>query len=190
MKLVQSILATAASALLALPASANLSATSTYTSALVSPGEYQYDFTLNNTGTTTIGTYWLSWIPGAGFLSTAPSGTQSPSGWNPINTNGGHAVQWTTSSSLLAPGSSVTGFVIDTSETPAQLAGLFAGPGPGTGDPVTTTFVYIAAPLADPGEQIVATAASSGSPVPEPATLGLLAVGLAGAAFLRRRQAR
>ena len=41
-----------------------LDATATYTDMLVSPGVYQYDLTLNNTGTTTIGTFWFSWIPG------------------------------------------------------------------------------------------------------------------------------
>jgi hypothetical protein len=71
-------LAAALSALLAVPAfAAGLDATATYTDALLSNGEYQYDLTLKNTGTTTIGTYWFAWIPGAGFLSAPPTDVMS-----------------------------------------------------------------------------------------------------------------
>ena len=36
-------------------------------------GVNDYSITLNNTGTTTIGTFWFGWVPGAGFLSAAPT---------------------------------------------------------------------------------------------------------------------
>ena len=41
-----------------------IDATATYTDMMVSPGLFQYDLTLTNMGTTTIGTFWFSWIPG------------------------------------------------------------------------------------------------------------------------------
>jgi hypothetical protein len=47
--------------------------TATYTDTLVSPGMYQYDLTLTNTGTTTVGTFWFSWIPGAGSCRRLPA---------------------------------------------------------------------------------------------------------------------
>src|ERR1700688_2789545 len=37
------------------------------------PGVNDYSITLNNTGTTTIGTFWFAWVPGAGFLSATPT---------------------------------------------------------------------------------------------------------------------
>jgi len=153
-----------------------IDATATYTDSLISPGEYQYDLTLNNVGTTTIGTFWFSWIPGAGFLSVTPTDVTSPTGWKDVITNSGAAILWTTTSDLLEPGNSVTGFEFDSTLTPSELQMNFAGPGLGASDPVTTTFVYIAAPLADPGAQIVATPAVASTP--EPTTLFITALGL------------
>lgn len=166
---------------------ASVIATAAYTVNPAGPGVYQYNLTLNNTGTTTIGTFWFSWIPGQGFMSATPTNILSPAGWNGITTNAGSAIQWTTSSSLLAPGNSVSGFEFDSTMTPAQIQGPFAGPGIGVGDPISTAFVYIAAPLADPGFQLTAT-----QTMPEPSTtlsatfgLGLLALG---GYFLRKKR--
>jgi hypothetical protein len=153
----------------------SIDATATFTDSMISPGEYQYDLTLNNTGTTTIGTFWFSWIPGAGFMSASPTDVQSPTGWSDILTNSDSAIQWTTTSDLLAAGDSLSGFEFDSTLTPAELQMAFAGPGPGTGDPVSTAFVYIAAPLADPGHQLVATPAIAATP--EPGTNISVAVG-------------
>jgi hypothetical protein len=156
---------------------AGISATATYTYDEVSPGVYDYSFTLDNTGTTTIGTFWFSWVPGAGFLSAAPSSVNSPVGWTDTVTNSGKAVRWTTVSDLLNPGQSLSGFEFESSETPDQLLGLYPGPGTGTGDPIDTSYVYIAAPLADPGFQLDASQA------PEPSSWLLLITGLGLAAI-------
>ena len=170
-----------------------IDATATYTDSLIGPNDYQYDLTLTNTGTTTIGTFWFSWIPGAGFMPVAPTNVVSPTGWSDILTNGDQSIQWTTGANLLQPGSSMSGFMFDSSMTPAQLQMIFAGPGLGTGDPVATSFVYIAAPLADPGAQIVATPAAV-TATPEPGTLMIttLVFGLvlAGQTARSRRRSR
>jgi hypothetical protein len=165
----------------------SIDATATFTDSLISPGDYQYDLTLNNTGTTTIGTFWFSWIPGAGFMSVSPTNVESPTGWSDVLTNSSSAIQWTTTSDLLAAGDSLSGFEFDSTMTPAQLQSLFAGPGPGTGDSISTAFVYIAAPLADPGQQLVATPATAATP--EPATTMSVAVGF-GLIILTTRKLR
>ena len=173
----------------ALQLHAGEAATATYTYTQPTPGTYDYSLTLNNTGTTTIGTFWFSWIPGAGFMSTAPTSINSPAGWSDAVTNAGSALRWVTTTDLLAPGDSLSGFEFDSTLTPAELAGPFAGPGLGTGDPVDTFFVYIAAPLADPGVEGVASASSS---APEPSTtlLAALAIGLLGYRRFARPAAR
>jgi hypothetical protein len=153
-----------------------LDATATYTDMMVSPGVFQYDLTLTNTGTTTIGTFWFSWIPGAGFMGVTPTNVMSPAGWTPIITNSGASIQWTNPSPL-AMGDSVTGFMFDSTMTPAQFLGTFPGPGLGMGDPITTAFLYIDTPFGDPGAQITAIPAAVVS-TPEPSTLSLAAIAM------------
>jgi hypothetical protein len=153
-----------------------LDATATYTDMLVSPEVFQYDLTLNNMGTTTIGTFWFSWIPGAGFMGVSPTNVMSPAGWTDTITNSGASIQWLAATPI-APSTSVTGFTFDSTMTPAQFLGTFAGPGLGTGDPITTSTIYIAAPFGDPGAQITAKAAAVVG-TPEPSTLSLAAIAM------------
>jgi hypothetical protein len=159
-----------------------LDATATYTDMMVSPGVFQYDLTLSNTGTTTIGTFWFSWIPADGFMGVTPTNVMSPAGWTAMITNMGASIQWTNPTMPLAMGDSVTGFMFDSTMTPAQFLGTFPGPGLGMGDRITTAFLYIGVPFgnpmgSDPGAQITAMPAASVS-TPEPSTLSLAAIAM------------
>src|SRR5579884_2979809 len=163
-----SLLALGAMMLPAAPLSASaLDATATYTATPAGASGSQYHLTLKNTGTTTIGTFWFAWIPGGNFLSVAPTNVVAPAGWtaNIINA-GGYSVQYlaTSAASYLQPGSSLTGFAFDSTETPAQLLGTVPAGSPGAGLPITTSFAYIGAPFSDPGLQFTATAASPPAP--------------------------
>ena len=162
-----------------------LSADATFTDSMVSPGVYQYDLTLNNTGSTTIGTFWFSWVPGLGFMTVTPTDIVSPAGWTPAITNSGASIQFVDSGTLLAAGSSLSGFEFDSTLTPAELEAPSAS---NPADPVATSFVYIAAPFGDPGFQLVATPAQSA--VPEPGTILLTAAGIGLAFWARRITAR
>ena len=74
-------------------------ATATISGSEISPGEFQYSLTLNDTGTTTLGTFWFAWIPGDNFMAVSPTSITSPTGWKELVTSGGpsggSAIQWT-----------------------------------------------------------------------------------------------
>jgi hypothetical protein len=174
------ILLAAVTALAATAHANGISATATITDTEISPGEYQYSLTLNNTGTTTIGTFWFGWVPGEGFLTATPTSVVAPTGWTDSVTNSGAAVRWVTTTNLLAAGDSLSGFEFDSTETPAQLL-LTVPSGVGAGDPVTTSYVYIGAPLGDPGYKLDAQL------TPEPSTMLLLLTGSGLVGFVKRK---
>jgi len=106
-KAVPALLLGAFVALLPHAALAALAATATIASSPNSNGTYHYELVLNNTGSTTIGTFWYAWIPGANYMQASPSNMQAPSGWQAnLITGGGTSIQYVTSSSLLAAGAS------------------------------------------------------------------------------------
>ena len=122
---------------------------------------FQYAITVTNTGTTTIGTFWFSWVPGADFLPSAPVSTTSPNGWSAAltglgNNFDGTAIQWVAGSTgvRIQPGQSLTGFGFTSHDSLATLAGN--SPSNPT-QKVLTAFVYIGAPEADPGSEFQVT---------------------------------
>ena len=134
------------------------SASATITAAPLASGDTQYTITLDDTGSTTIGTFRFAWVPGEDLMDSSPSSVTAPAGWTDTIThagsNDGFAIEWTASSPSadLAPGGSLTGFSFISSEPPSSLFGdshFF----PGT--PELTSFVYSGAPFSDAGSQFV-----------------------------------
>ena len=160
---------------------ADLGASATLTSQQLGPNSYQYSLTLTDTGTTPIGTFWFSWIPGYDLLPSSPTSISSPTGWTGSAQHEGIGVdsaQWVTTASPLQPGQSLSGFKFDSPDSPAKISGVSSL----LGLPVEESYVYIGAPETDPGFALrVATI------VPEPASLVLL-TGPATLLLLRRKR--
>jgi hypothetical protein len=184
----------AACGLFTSPASAGLSASGVL-SATPDGSNWDYTIELTDTGTTSIGTFWFSWIPGQGYLPTLPSDFTEPTGWAAHLTDGppppagsdGYSIQFVASSNLLEPGQTAT-FGFTSSDSPTTLAGDSAIHSP---TPILTSFIYSGAPFSDSGFQFVVTPA--GASVPEPSTLALGIMGLATVAAamrLRRKSAK
>jgi len=155
-------------------------ATATISGTQISPGEFQYNLTLDDIGTTTLGTFWFAWVPGDNFMPASPTSITSPTGWQDIVTSGGpssgSAIQWTamTSGNDLAAGHTLSGFSFDSSLTLAQLESDSSGH---PSDPVDTAFVYSGGPFSDAGLQIVAVPTTGAVATPEPTTTLITAIG-------------
>lgn len=157
-----------------------IGATITYTTQQLSPNSYRYDFTLNNTGSTPIGTFWFGWYAGtppyypAYDLLPSTASVSSPTGWSGLSVHdgvGGYAIEWFDTSAPLAAGQSLGGFSITTPDAPGTIAGPSLL---GIYYPVSTSWVYMGALQdgANPADRgALSTAAAS--TVPEPA-VGLL----------------
>ena len=188
LSLVPAALLLAASTLACHAGSINATATITDTPDASLAGVTDYSITLNNPSNTTdgIATFWFGFVPGADLLSATPTNIGSPAGWTEILTDasGGSAIQWDTSTKL-APGSSLSGFTFDSTETPAELFSA-NGTGDGSADPQLTAFVFADGPLIGDGREFVVTPGTAVTP--EPSTLALFGTGILGLAGIARRK--
>src|SRR5450432_3365208 len=97
-------------------------ASATISGVLAGNSTYQYSATLNDTGSTTIGTFWFAWVPGEDFLDVSPTNIVTPAGWTALVTHvgagDGYAIQYkaTTAASYLQPGASLSGFGFTSTE--------------------------------------------------------------------------
>jgi hypothetical protein len=151
-------------------------------------GGYHDSIAIHNTGNTTIGTFWFSWIRGYDFMPHSPTNIVTPAGWNMTVFGGpypadGYSILWQASApaNYLAAGSSLSGFAFDTVDSPTVLAGLTTLTNPPTPNRhVVTSFFYVGPAEADPGFEFDVNI------VPAPAGLAFIGVG-ALAATRRRR---
>lgn len=142
---------------------------------------YDYTITLNNTGTSTIGTFWYSWVPGYDFMSLVPTNIAAPTGWSFAVQGGfpgdGYSIEYVANpTARLAAGTSSSAFKFTSTETPAQLnanSPFFPF------NPTSTSFVYDGNPEVGLQKEFVVT------PVPEPITMLVLTPAIL---LMRRRR--
>jgi hypothetical protein len=169
-------------------------ASATISSTQLDPTDWQYNLTLNDLGTTDIGTFWFSWVPGEDFMGVAPSDVSSPASWTDAVTHGGasdgYAIQWVAGAGdELTPGNSLAGFQFDSTISPAEMeedSPFYPAM------PVLTAFVYSGAPFSDAGLRVVVQPAAAAAPEPDNRALAMLGAGvlvlMLGLQFRRRQR--
>jgi hypothetical protein len=157
----------AASSLQALPPSGTISASATLSDVQVG-STYDYTLTLQNTGNLGIESFWYGWTTSGNTLPSNPSSPGNSLGW--ANNLDGNSIQYVGgAATALAPNSSAT-FTFDSTSTPAEMTAGAAG----------ESVAYVGGIQFNQGVPGESSAVFAPTPVPEPSTLGLLAIGMAG----------
>ena len=156
------------------------SATATI-SGVADGGSFDYTITLQNTGTTSLDSFWYAWTLTGNNLSALISNPGSSLGWVDTAIEGGTSISWEgNAGNVLGVGQSAT-FTFTSPETPTAITTSPSGESvvyvPGTGP---NTF----------GQNIPGLASPVFSPtlvvVPEPSSVSLLMAGLVGLIGLSR----
>src|SRR5262245_41327200 len=113
----------------AAPALAQLAGNGTLVSYAQPAGNFVNTLSIQNTGTTTVGTFWFAWIPGEDFLPSLPSDVLSPPGWYGYVIGGiydSYSVEWYAydPSYNLQPGQTLSGFGFTSDDSPQVLQGI------------------------------------------------------------------
>ncbi len=169
----------AASNLQALPPGGTISASATLSDVQVG-STYDYTLTLQNTGNIGIESLWYGWTTSGNNLPSDPTSAGNSLGW--VSTLDGNSIQYVGSAgTALAPNSSAT-FTFDSTSTPAEMTAGVAGE-----SVAYAGGIEFNQGVAGESSAVFAPALSA---VPEPSTLGLLAMGLAGWSAARWRKWR
>jgi hypothetical protein len=137
----------------AVPAFGQITGTGQLTSTPVGAGNYSNSIAIHNTGTTTVGTFWFGWVPGADFLPSLPGALTAPAGWYAYVEQGiydSYSIQWYaySPSFYIQPGQSLSGFGFTSADSPATLQGQSTTFPSYT---CTDSYLYIGAPEGDRG---------------------------------------
>jgi hypothetical protein len=153
---------------LAAGAQAQLNGSADLTPTPMAGGMTHYAGVVQNTGTTTVGTFWFAWLPGYDFMPHAPVNITAPPGWFGYAQGGGpddgYSVLWyaMTPSAYIAPNADLSGFGFDSPDAAAVMTGnspVFPRP-----FITATSVLYIGSPELDPGHQFVANIRAGAAP--------------------------
>lgn len=170
------------------PTVAPVAASAQITAQPMTGGIYTYTVALDNTGSSSLETFWFAWnTDGHDYMTAGPTSISQPSGWTDsvtidYNPSYGYnyGIQFTTSTTPLASGGTLD-FSFDSTLTPTQMAGN----NPTFGVPVATSFVSTG-----PGFTGTDYGPFTARVVPEPCSLALFAVGSCGLWIVRGRERR
>jgi len=158
-------------ALAASGARAQLAGSAELTGVDIGSGMTSYSGVLHNTGTTSVGTFWYAWVPGApalDFMPHAPVNITAPPGWYGYMQGGtpgdGYSVLWYAYSpaTYLAAGGDLSGFGFQSADPPSVMMAnspVFSHP-----YITATSFLYIGQPELDPGYRFTANVTTGQSP--------------------------
>jgi hypothetical protein len=126
--------------------------------------DFQYNLTLHDVGTTTIGSMWIAWTPGLFFLPHPPSATSAPAGWGAAPFANSVQYAAVSTADYVQPGGTLSGFSFTVPDAPSVIFGPSAVPG----DQVLTSFAYNSSAIdpgvSDPGVEFVVTSAACFAP--------------------------
>ena len=157
------------------------SATATIYGVAAGGGSFDYTITLQNTGTTSLDSFWYAWTQSGNNLSAAISSPGSSLGWVDTALTGATSISWEgNAGNALAMGQSAT-FTFVSSETPTAI----------TTSPSGESVVYVNGNGPNTfGQNSPGSASPVFSPTlvaaPEPSSVSLLVAGLVGLAGLSR----
>lgn len=146
----------------------NPNATATISAVPAGGGLFDYTIILDNTGTSSLNSFWYGWTTGGNNLPSSPTSANNSLGW--ANTLSGNSIMWQNSSgTALASGQTATFTFVDSS-TPTAI----------TTSPSGESVAYVGSIDFSQGVSGDSTGVFSPvlQPAPEPSTLGLMAVGL------------
>src|SRR5258706_9235119 len=157
------------------------SATATISGVAAGGGSFDYTITLQNTGTTSLDSFWYAWTLSGNNLSAAISSPGSSLGWIDTALTGNTSISWEgNAGNALAMGQSAT-FTFVSTETPSAI----------TTSPSGESVVYVSGTGPNTfGQNVPGSASPVFSPTlvaaPEPSSVSLLVAGLVGLAGLSR----
>jgi len=166
-------------------ARATIIASSTISWQQVGPDSYTYSLTLSLDPASTESAYsfWFAWIPGYDLLPSNPTAFTSPPNWTGYNAPDTYGVAsglWSTNTSPLEAGQTLSGFSFTTPDPPSAIIGATSAY---LDLPVEESYVY-----AYPGgrgdfDEIIPAAV-----VPEPASIATSLLGVPAILLMRRRK--
>lgn len=152
-------------------------ATATISDVAAGGGVFDYTILLQNTGTTSLNSFWYGWTLGGNNLPSNPSNAGNSLSW--ANTLDGNSIMWQNSTGTALAAGQTASFTFQSTSTISQITSGSSGE--------SVAYVHTIDFSQDSPGDSTPVFSPTIAPVPEPSTLGLAAVGLSMLAGFGRR---